>query len=66
MSITYEFNIRKQYRMVIINAVLNGNPENVNYVIDFIHNNLHAVLKLYVKFVFLFSLLYIYITYKFI
>lgn len=46
MSITYEFNLRKQYRMMIINAVLNGNPENVNYVIDFIFNNLHAVLKL--------------------
>ncbi|XP_050466641.1 aminopeptidase N-like [Cataglyphis hispanica] len=46
MSITYEFNIRKQYRMMIINAVLDGNPENVNYVIDFIQNNLHAVLKL--------------------
>ncbi|XP_025270276.1 aminopeptidase N-like [Camponotus floridanus] len=46
ISITYEFNVRKQYRMMINNAVLNGNPENVNYVIDFIHNNLHAILKL--------------------
>lgn len=46
MSITDEFNIRKQYRIMIINAVLNGNSENVNYVIDFILNNLHAVFKL--------------------
>lgn len=51
MSIIYEFNLRKQYRMMIINAILNGNPENVNYIIDFILNNLHVVLKSYVLFV---------------
>lgn len=44
VSITYEL-LRKQYRMTIVNAVLNGNSENVNYVIDFIRNNLHTILK---------------------
>ncbi|XP_011050630.1 PREDICTED: aminopeptidase N-like [Acromyrmex echinatior] len=44
-SIIYRLKLRKQYRMTIINAVLNGNPENVNYAIDFIHHNLPLILK---------------------
>ncbi|KAG5311631.1 AMPN Aminopeptidase, partial [Acromyrmex insinuator] len=44
-SIIYRLKLRKQYRMTIINAVLNGNPENVNYTIDFIHHNLPLILK---------------------
>ncbi|XP_011706295.1 PREDICTED: aminopeptidase N-like [Wasmannia auropunctata] len=44
-SITYGLELRKQYRMTIVNAILNGNLENVNYVIDFIRNNLRTILK---------------------
>ncbi|XP_071569022.1 aminopeptidase N [Temnothorax nylanderi] len=44
-SVTYGFKLRKQYRMTIVNAVLNGNPENVIYAIDFIRNNLRTILK---------------------
>ncbi|XP_011865488.1 PREDICTED: uncharacterized protein LOC105560735 [Vollenhovia emeryi] len=45
-SMTHELKLRKQYRMTIVNAVLNGNPENVIYVIRFIYNNLHTILEL--------------------
>lgn len=34
--------------MTIVNAILNGNPANVNYAIDFIRNNLRTILKSYV------------------
>jgi len=43
--------------MTIVNAVLNGNPKNVNYAIDFIRNNLRTILKLYVSCVLIFFIL---------
>nr|XP_012230590.1 PREDICTED: thyrotropin-releasing hormone-degrading ectoenzyme-like [Linepithema humile] len=46
LSITLtDTKLRKQYRMTMVTAILNGNPENVNYVIDFLDHNLSAILK---------------------
>lgn len=67
-SIMYGFKLRKQYRMTIINAILNGNPENINYAIDFIRHNLPTILKSYVLcsiMQFLFSLFLYFLLYNF-
>ncbi|KAG7211605.1 hypothetical protein KM043_010860 [Ampulex compressa] len=45
-SISLKHGIRKQYRATIVNAVLNGNPTNVNHVLEFLQNNLGRIIDL--------------------
>ncbi|CAL7935740.1 unnamed protein product [Xylocopa violacea] len=46
LSISNEKNVRKQQRMTIVDAVLTGNTENVNHVLEFAETSLLKIIKL--------------------
>lgn len=50
LSISSEDYIRKQYRIAIINAILNGDSRNAAYVLEFVRHNLEKIIDLYVDF----------------
>lgn len=39
-------NVRKQQRMIIINAAIDGNAENVDYVLKYVELNLAKIIRL--------------------
>ncbi|KAF3426308.1 hypothetical protein E2986_02437 [Frieseomelitta varia] len=49
LSVTDEQNVRKQQRMMIVNAILDGNVENVDHVLEFVRSNLQRIIELYLR-----------------
>ena len=45
LSISEEHNVRKQYRIAIVDAVLNGDGRNVERVMDFVRDNLQRIVS---------------------
>lgn len=46
LSVTDEQNVRKQQRMMIVSAILDGNVENVDHVLEFVRSNLQRIIEL--------------------
>lgn len=49
VSISNEKNVRKQQRIMIVNAILDGNVKNVDHVLKFVQSNLTRIIELYVE-----------------
>ncbi|OAD60664.1 Aminopeptidase N [Eufriesea mexicana] len=46
LSISDEQNVHKQQRMMIVNAILDGNAGNLDHVMKFVHSNLKSIIDL--------------------
>lgn len=49
VSISNEKNVRKQQRIMIVNAILDGDVKNVDHVLKFVQSNLTKIIELYVE-----------------